>query len=128
MNITLRRYSYVADGIFGRFYDDANNILCSTLEHAFVQPGGNYLPIIPPGAYTCQRRLSPKFGYDVFEVLDVPGHDYVEIHIGDWNKDSDGCILLGSSSDGSRIYESAKAFKAFMDLQSGVNEFSLVVS
>jgi hypothetical protein len=106
--------------------------LClASLEHAFLQKNGTYAPIIPPGEYNCMRTFSHKFGYDVFLINNVPGHDYVEIHVGNRNADSEGCILIGlaeqSFLDGECIVNSRIAFTQFMELQSGVNSFKLTV-
>ena len=81
--------------------------------------------------------MSPKFGFEVFEILGVPDFhgkpvSFIEIHKGNYNADSDGCPMLGLSIkpiDGTTqmISQSAPAFNQFMGLQSGINEFTLVV-
>ncbi len=121
----LIRYDYLQSGIFGVLLSDS--FKCETLEHAYAD-GPNFVPKIPIGSYQCIRRLSPKFGYDVFLVANVPGHDFVEIHIGNTNQDSDGCILLGQSREGGEILSSKLEFDSFMQFLSGINEFTLEVS
>lgn len=123
---TLVRNSFTRDGIFGVLLDDLNNIICYTLEHAFPTSDG-YLPAMIDGVYTCQRRLSPHFGYDVFEVLNVPNHSYIELHRGNYNIDSDGCVLLGEQVEGAMITNSEIAFNAFMARQTGIDTFQLNV-
>lgn len=120
MNLLLQRARVTPVGIFGQLR--APTLLLSTLEHAF--PEG---PKIPAGVYTCVRRKSPKFGYDVFMLVDVPGHEFIEIHRGNFNADSDGCVLVGLGHTLVSITNSEMAFERLMKAQEGVNEFQLTV-
>lgn len=127
---TLTRVNRRPDGIFGELAS-GSSFQCVTLEHAFEQADGTFAPALPAGTYTCQRRLSPHFNEDVFEILSVPGHDYVEIHPGNFNRDSKMCVLVGEAvaDDGSEemVTNSRATFDRFMALQSGVQEFQLSV-
>lgn len=51
---------------------------------------------IPTGRYQVSKYFSPKHNAFVPLLLHVPGFDYVEIHSGNYSKDTDGCLLLGS--------------------------------
>jgi hypothetical protein len=128
MNFSLTRSQFGETGIFGQMISEDQCSVFDTLEHAFAQPDGSYAPLIPAGNYTCIRRLSPKFGYDLFWIQNVPGHDFVEIHIGNTNKDSLGCILLGHGASGVAILNSRTAFQSFMEVQNGVDSFTLTVA
>ena len=123
---TLTRKHYLPYGIFGNLIDHEANQLAVTLEHAF-DTNGVYLPIIPKGSYSCIRRLSPRFNCDLFMLQNVPGHDYVEIHWGNFNSDSSGCILLGETMSNSMITNSRVTFEAFMKNLIGIDEFTLSV-
>ena len=135
MNIILKRTAFRKDGIFGVLLDETNNELYHTLEHAY-ENGGNYEPKIPPGSYTCKRgehRLEHMTNsFTTFQV-DVPGHTNILFHVGNYNEDSEGCILLGISTAPAltrscdMLLNSTKAFNEFMALQSGANEFTLTV-
>lgn len=128
MDLKLTRSAFESYGVFGLLSNQvANEPVCMTLEHAFPQPGGRYLPAVPSGTYTCQRRYSPEFGYDVFQIMDVPGHTYIEIHIGNFNSDTQGCICVGQSRIDKMITLSRLTFAKFMGLQNGVNQFTLIV-
>lgn len=132
MDMILQRSKYEQDGICGLLATRDGARVASTLEHAFEKYPGIFSPKIPAGDYTCRRRLSPHFGYDVFEVLDVPNCTFIEIHIGNYNKDSDGCILLGQSiattPNGDKMLTMSRVtFHDFMDLQDEVNEFQLTI-
>ena len=128
MNWELTRNRKDLYGIFGKFVSQDSKTGLVSLEHAFLQPDGSYAPIIPPGMYLCERRLSPKFGYDLFWLQGVPGHTFVEIHKGNYNKDSEGCILLGTQIQSGALLESKIAFDKFMELMTGVNSFTLKVN
>lgn len=84
--LTLRRIISGPDGTFGVLMRDNTPILC-TLEPE--------TPIIPEGVYTLTKYESPKFGREVFLINNVPGHDAVEMHVGNTVKDTAGCILVG---------------------------------
>jgi hypothetical protein len=121
--IRLIRYDFTPDGIFGQLSDESGTVLAATLEHSY-----NCLPKLAAGTYKCVRRVSPHFGYELFCITGVEGHDYIEIHIGNLQKDSTGCVLLGLRRDGIAVLGSKLAFDAFMNLMKGKNEFDLEVS
>lgn len=132
MNIILRRTLAQSSGIFGNFHLETGEFFCVTLEHAYLSHS-NWIAKVPPGVYTCKRRMSPHFGYEVFEVMDVPNCSYIEIHVGNFLQDSEGCILVGESvsslpSGGDCITNSRKTFADFMRLQNGNETFQLTVS
>lgn len=131
MNCVLTRKQARTDGVFGELRDESGNLLSVTLEHAFSDGAGGFKPAIPAGTYTCTRYLSPKHGYEVFVLQNVPGHTFCEIHIGNFNRDSDGCVLLGETvqimATQQMITNSGATFRKFMKLQEGVDSFPLVI-
>jgi hypothetical protein len=130
MNITLKRTLFNSEGVFGEFLLEDGTIFCVTLEHPYENQGV-WTPKVPSGEYVCQRRFSPKFQYDVFEIMNVPGCTYIEIHVGNFATDSDGCILLGQALNDQSgvlmITNSKAAFAKFMSLQNGLDIFQLTV-
>lgn len=128
----LKRAEFLSTGIFGILtLDDGSQLL--TLEHAFPQQADGlagaktWAPIVQPGTYQCVRRKSPHFGYDVFMLEGVAGHSFVEIHRGNSEANSEGCILLGTVRSGDDILESKIAFDHFMNTLNGINIFQLIV-
>lgn len=127
--MTLRRVQFRGDGVFSHLLKKDGSQFCVAAEHAYAG-----LPKLPNGVYACKRRHSPHFGYDVFLITDVPGHDFMEIHIGNEPQvDSDGCVLLGREffwrdNGGQLITMSRATFHEFMDLQRGISEFQLTVA
>lgn len=134
MDLKLHRIDYFADGIFGELRQLDGTKVCSTLEHSYDSGhgDGSFIPKIPKGTYVCKRRHSPKFKYDLFELQHVPGHEAIEIHIGNYNDDSHGCILVGMDQvklgKFHMIQHSRAAFQKLMDLQKGVDTFNLTIT
>jgi hypothetical protein len=52
---------------------------------------------IPPGSYHARRYASPKRSFAVLSIEEVPGREDIELHVGNFTHDTDGCILIGSS-------------------------------
>ena len=50
---------------------------------------------IPPGYYKVEKRQSDKFGSH-FHIKDVAGRSMILIHIGNYHRNTSGCILVGS--------------------------------
>ena len=72
---------------------------------------------VPPGTYKVVKYMSPHFHYLVPLFEAVPGHTEIEIHIGNFPKDTTGCFLIGLTKDESKaaIYSSGFAFKRLMN-------------
>jgi len=128
MEFVLQRKEFRDDGIFSEL--SGNGFIAQTLEHSY-----NKLPKIPDGTYTCVRGQHQLHGmsrpFSTFEVTNVPGHSGILIHQGNWNDDSDGCILVGEelaqSPKGQMITASIITFNKLMALLDGVNSFTLIV-
>lgn len=134
MDLVLRRIMYSHDGILGILYSsDRHGFNCDTLEHAYRSPSGDYVPKLPPGIYVCKRgihRLEHGLPFETFEIMDVPGHTGILFHVGNFNKDSAGCVLVGKSDQRSPslvLLHSRDTFKEFMEVQVGKHEFLLTV-
>lgn len=127
MNLSLLRIECSKDGIFSALCNESGKALFSTLEHSY-----DCKPKISDGTYTCVRgkhRLhGMKEDFETFEITGVEGHSGLLFHWGNWNKDSDGCVLIGSDRVGDTIRDSRRSFASFMELLSGLNEFRITVS
>lgn len=138
MNLLLRRIEYRSDGIFGNLRKESGEQIAVTLEHAYPNQGMDAFDAkIPEGKYTCVRghhkiNDTPN-GFETFEITGVPGHSNILFHWGNFLRDSDGCVLLGSdiaqngTGGAQMIIHSRDTFQRFMKLQEGVNEFQLIV-
>lgn len=135
MDLILTRTQKGEDGIFGELSCAAKGaVICLTLEHAY-HVNGSYSPKLPAGEYLCQRgvhSLAHGHPFETFEVTGVPDHTGILYHIGNYNIDSSGCVLLGQERiqylpSKFMINYSKKTFQKFMQIQDGVDLFSLLV-
>lgn len=134
MELTLKRLQFRADGIFSDLRTVEGDLVAQTLEHAYKGP--EWLPKIPDGTYTCVRGMHRLHGmteyFETFEITGVDGHVNLLFHWGNFNKDSEGCVLVGRSiarapDQTQMVTESRESFARFMRLQEGVKEFPLTV-
>jgi hypothetical protein len=130
-DFTLRRVEHQAQGIFGELLDAWGNVVCQTLEHAYTATGGAaYSPKLPPGTYTCVKgthRLINMGPFETFEITGVEGHSGILFHVGNYNDDSEGCVLLGMQRAGNSITASHAAFAEFMSRCANCTQFQLRV-
>lgn len=128
MDLVLNRKQFREDGIFGELRNQVGDLIAVTLEHAFPAAGG-YAPVIPQGTYDCVRGEHYLHGmtepFTTFEVSGVDGHAGLLFHWGNFNRDSEGCILLGDSirapdQSAWMVTDSRVAFEKFMSSQDGL--------
>ena len=67
---------------------------CYTLEPRADQSNGKPY-CIPLGSYKIALSWSRKFQTIMPHVLDVPGFTEIEIHWGNYPRDTEGCLLVG---------------------------------
>lgn len=140
MNFSLQRKEYRSDGIFGQLLNEDGSIFCCTLEHGYANDNGDgtFVPKVATGTYTCILHPPNRLPYTTYMLENVPDFQGrpvsgILIHRGNYNSDSVGCILLGTSvtkpSIGDwMISSSGPIFNKFMALQNGINEFTLTIS
>lgn len=135
MNLILTHKRFQEDGIFGELAAESGALLAVTLEHSYDNQ-----PKLQPGTYICVRGMHRLHGmasdFETFEITGVVGHTNILFHWGNWNSDSEGCVLLGEKIQPSinhanstlMITNSKVIFAMLMALQVGVNSFSLEVT
>lgn len=126
-HLTLTRWAHTDDGVLGRLGQ------WHTLENPWRDNKPN-VSCIPTGVYRCARSYFHKGEYPTFQVLDVPDRGQIKFHVGNWESQTLGCILLGrrvgvlATRPGELgILDSQLAFDAFMRSLEGVDEFDLEV-
>lgn len=122
MDATLKRLKRGTECTIGELTIDGNTF--ATLELPWL----NNLKIvscIPPGVYCCKQIESPSRGR-VYEVMDVEGRDHILIHIGNFPRDTEGCILIGMQAGGNMISNSKVALAKLFEITDG-EPFALVI-
>jgi hypothetical protein len=99
--------------IHQRFSQDKMTFSKLTIPWLKVHPdiyGAEPLNCIPAGVYSCVPYFSPERQEDCWLLKDVPGHEYIEIHVGNFGcetmfngvckqPDTKGCLMYGFGID-----------------------------
>jgi len=105
MRLTVTRRPSTALSTSGLL--DVNGIFeCYTLEPAAP---------IPAGVYRVALAFSPHFRTVTPHILEVPGFTAIEIHWGNFPRDTRGCLLVGRTRAANFVGNSREAFRALMD-------------
>ena len=113
MKLEVLRFSSDSDSTLGALFDitDKRKFLCFTLEDEFREVKISGETRIPAGIYNItlrteggfNQRYNDKFGTDfnkgMLWVRDVPGFEYILIHIGNTDDNTEGCLLVGDSQN-----------------------------
>ena len=127
----IKHTEFKPDGIFGEFSFEDEGRFCFTLEHSYDNQ-----PKLQPGTYTCVRgthKLHNGVPFETFEITGVAGHAGILFHAGNFNRDSEGCVLVGHTiavdpNTGDEMVTGSKdEFKAFMARLEGVDSWQLEV-
>jgi glutaredoxin-related protein len=138
MNLMLIRKQWTPTGVIGELHDDNLNLVAVTLEHAYkaTPPSSHpWMPKVPNGTYTCVRGMHQLekmlVPFETFEITGVPGHSDILFHVGNYDADSSGCVLVGENVSygmmSFMITNSRATFAKFMALQDSVDSFQLTV-
>ena len=105
MKLLVQREPTKAKATLGRLLIDGV-FECDTLEDAVREVKGRPVAewkiygetAIPEGVYRVTFENSARFGPDTLTVNAVPGFEGIRIHAGNTDKDTHGCLLLGTRS------------------------------
>lgn len=115
--ITLARVRSSPLGTFGRVGDLAAVSSFHTLEPPIETSDGRRnvpeITAIPAGRYELAPRWSDHFHRLVLQLVDVPGRSDIECHVGNYLKDTHGCILFGEGEADAGIINSIPAVEDF---------------
>jgi len=102
-------------------------LFCMTLEPRDEENAQN-ISSIPAQQYIAERYNSPTYG-EVFRVNNVPGRSAILFHWGNYQRNTEGCILLGDRLLGGPrgVGNSRIAFQRFMDALSGYKKANLTI-
>lgn len=121
MLISIQRMVVTLNSTIGHLAVD--DFSCNTLEDAPHEVKIHGETCIPAGQYLLKLRTdglkSPQYAKrypdmhkGMLWLQDVPNFEYVYIHIGNFPKDTEGCILVGLGSGKDAITGSALAYEA----------------
>ncbi len=153
LRLRLSRVYYEEDGVFSNLHAPDSSLVCVTLEHSYaagkfpvLKPEYRdapqaWLPKVPPGVFYCRRgvhQLHHGDPFETFEVTGVVGHSGILFHRGNFNEDSEGCLLTGEYSTSAPnpkaggkvcdlVVNTVPAFEAFLKATTGVDIFELEV-
>lgn len=121
MKIFIKRLEGTDHGIFGHLTMDGSGFNCVTLERHDIY--------IPEGTYKVTLYKSPKHKGELVPLLhDVPRRSFIEIHPGNWETDSEGCILVGADRSGWALEHSKVAFNDLMQQLQGCDDITITIS
>lgn len=136
--IYLKR-AYLPDGsgTFGRLSIEGATFC--TLELPW-RGNEQMVSCIPEGVYEMAMResevvrRSSKGRYNEgWEIVDVVGREFIMFHVGNWTKDTEGCVLIGErfswhNVNGPAVVNSQTTFRIFMELLSSRENWDIEVS
>lgn len=95
VNIEVIRKTFTDQSTEGELW--LNDVrLGYTLEPRVDQSQGKPFAV-PTGTYHWSKAFSQHFGFMVIKIFNIPGFEDIEIHPGNYPKDTHGCCLVGST-------------------------------
>lgn len=104
--------------------------MCKTLELPW-RDNANSISCVPAGTYKVKKYSSETYP-GVYELQDVPGRSKILIHWGNYNRNTQGCILVGSEHkdiDGDGLRDVRHSRKTLRQLKNKIDykEFELTI-
>lgn len=127
LELKVLRFASKPDFTIGAFSINGK-FECFTLEDEYREHKVSAETRIPDGTYDVGLRTVggfhnrykgkfPAFHIGMLEVLKVPNFKYILIHIGNTDKDTAGCLLIGRTADARKgfVGNSTQAYTAFYE-------------
>jgi hypothetical protein len=113
-NLLLIRDTFTDKSTIGKLYFDGE-FYGHTLELPW-KDNEKRVSCIPKGVYEVKKRHTEesKYKYEHLHILDVENRELILMHVGNYPKNSKGCILLGNTRALNFVGESRKAFYKLM--------------
>lgn len=137
MKLTLNRIFKGPDYTIGKLSIDGK-YFCDTLENPVRDTKIKGQTAIPSGNYPVTLDVvSPRFGKlnqysfcsgKLPRLQNVPNFEGVLIHIGNYPKDTEGCILVGKNTVKGAVMESGNTFKKLYEvLKTAQDKINIIV-
>lgn len=94
---------------YGVLVKESGEAFAVTLELPWKE-NKNKISRIPAGTYLLKKYSSDKFK-NVFQIMGVPGRDKCLLHVGNFPKDTEGCVLVAEWFDGGNVAGSKAGFQ-----------------
>jgi len=113
-NLLLIRDTFTDKSTLGKLYFNGE-FYGHTLELPW-KDNEKRVSCIPKGVYEVKKRHTEesKYKYEHLHILDVENRELILMHVGNYPKNSKGCILLGNTRALNFVGESRKAFYKLM--------------
>ena len=123
MNLTVHRRWFTPNSTEGGL-EIEGVFQCYTLEPRKNQSQGKPF-CIPAGTYQVQLGWSDHFEKIVPKIQNVTGFDGIEIHPGNFPRDTHGCTLVGETRMTDDVGLSDLAFEALMKKLTGETDITI---
>ena len=126
-SLLLIRDTFTDKSVIGKLYLNGE-FYGHTLELAW-KDNKKRISCIPKGVYEVKKRNTEKskYKYEHLHILDVPDRELILMHIGNYPKNSRGCILLGNTRALNFVGDSRKAFYRLMYDLGSFEEIELII-
>ena len=113
-SLLLIRDTFTDKSVVGKLYLNGE-FYGHTLELAW-EDNKKRVSCIPKGVYEVEKRHTEtsKYKYEHLHIKDVPNRELILMHIGNYPKNSKGCILIGNTRALNFVGESRKVFYKLM--------------
>ena len=115
VNLLIIRDTFTDKSTIGKLFLNGE-MFCDTLELPYIN-NERRISCIPAGEYKVRLRTARESStrdYLHLLVQDVPARSYILVHIGNFPKDTKGCILVGQSRKQDRVNNSTLAMDLLM--------------
>jgi hypothetical protein len=130
VNLLIIRDEFTDKSTIGKLFLNGE-MFCDTLELPYLD-NQRRISCIPEGKYKVRLRTARESStrdYLHLLVQDVPARSYILVHIGNFPKDTKGCILVGQSRQQDCVNNSTLAMDLLMKeiLNLGGTNINLII-
>lgn len=101
------------DGVFECYTLEDQSQVKKVMSETRIPAGRYEIKLRTEGGHHARYKTKfPELHKGMFWLQDVPGFQWILIHIGNVDDDSAGCVLVGRTFKNGKIYSSTIAYKA----------------